>query len=388
MKTAKTRNVHRVKRLTALLLQEYGLPKLGNKRNPLDELVFILLSEKTDEKKYRKAYANLKASFGTWNAVRTAKLADIRKAIDCAGMGQRRAKLIRGMLRSIVARHGKLTLSWLKGMKPDEAERALLALPGVGKKAARCVLLYCFDMPVLPVDIHTFRLGVRLGLVSRRVSYDAAHAVLQEAVPAESRHGFHVAAVAHGRTRCHAIDPRCDGCCLRRSCSHVRAEKPLPVAVRPKPLVVDLFAGAGGMSVGFQEAGFAIAQAVEEDPRVATTYRHNHRNTDVVQEDIRTVDPKALSYANIIGQAIVSKWCPLTWQAFVDFQLQAVSFSRLELEIIRALHGGDTATAVRRAEEEGLLAREEQGFRRSRERDELEEKLSVIGLEVPWRETR
>ena len=93
-------------------------------------------------------------------------------------------------------------------------------------------------------------------------------------------------------------------------------------------------------------------------------------------------------YANIIGQMIVSKWCPLTWQAFVDFQLQAVSFSRLELEIIRALHGGDTATAVRRAEEEGWLVREEQGFRRSRERDELEEKLSVIGLEVPWRETR
>jgi len=94
------------------------------------------------------------------------------------------------------------------------------------------------------------------------------------------------------------------------------------------------------------------------------------------------------SYTNIIGQTIVSKWCPLTWQAFLDFQLQAVSFSRLELEIIRALHSGDIAMAVRRAEEEGLLVREEQGFRRSRERDELEEKLSVIGLEVPWRETR
>ena len=94
------------------------------------------------------------------------------------------------------------------------------------------------------------------------------------------------------------------------------------------------------------------------------------------------------SYTNIIGQTIVSKWCPLTWQAFLDFQLQAVSFSRLELEIIRALHSGDIAMAVRRAEEEGLLVREEQGFRRSRERDELEEKLSVIGLEVPWRKTR
>ena len=99
---------------------------------------------------------------------------------------------------------------------------------------------------------------------------------------------------SHMDARCHAIEPQCDGCCLRRSCSHGRAEKPLPVAVRPKPLAVDLFAGAGGMSVGFQEAGFSIVQAVEEDLRVATTYRHNHRNTDVVQEDLRTVDPKAI----------------------------------------------------------------------------------------------
>jgi DNA (cytosine-5)-methyltransferase 1 len=33
-----------------------------------------------------------------------------------------------------------------------------------------------------------------------------------------------------------------------------------------RPLGVDLFAGAGGMSLGFEQAGFDVAAAVEYDP--------------------------------------------------------------------------------------------------------------------------
>jgi DNA (cytosine-5)-methyltransferase 1 len=52
---------------------------------------------------------------------------------------------------------------------------------------------------------------------------------------------------------------------------------------------VDLFSGAGGMSLGASAAGIKIAFAVEADTHAAATYAHNHRNTFLLQDDIRKV---------------------------------------------------------------------------------------------------
>jgi DNA (cytosine-5)-methyltransferase 1 len=52
---------------------------------------------------------------------------------------------------------------------------------------------------------------------------------------------------------------------------------------------IDLFAGAGGMSVGAGLAGVEVKYAVEMDPHAAKTYRTNHPNTLLLQTDIRKV---------------------------------------------------------------------------------------------------
>jgi thymidylate synthase (FAD) len=46
------------------------------------------------------------------------------------------------------------------------------------------------------------------------------------------------------------------------------------------------------------------------------------------------------SYAEVIGQAIVAKWLPLTWEAFTDYRLYAMTFSRQEVEMLVALISG------------------------------------------------
>lgn len=43
------------------------------------------------------------------------------------------------------------------------------------------------------------------------------------------------------------------------------------------------------------------------------------------------------SYAEIIGRQIVAKWVPAVWEAFVDYKLQACTFSNQEMQIIRSL---------------------------------------------------
>ena len=57
-------------------------------------------------------------------------------------------------------------------------------------------------------------------------------------------------------------------------------------------LGIDLFAGAGGLSVGAEMAGVSVLHAIEFNESAAMTYRHNHPYTNVICEDIRKVDPK------------------------------------------------------------------------------------------------
>ena len=58
-----------------------------------------------------------------------------------------------------------------------------------------------------------------------------------------------------------------------------------------KYIGIDLFAGAGGLSVGAEMAGVSILHAIELNESAAKTYRRNHPDTNVLCEDIRKVDP-------------------------------------------------------------------------------------------------
>ena len=61
-----------------------------------------------------------------------------------------------------------------------------------------------------------------------------------------------------------------------------------------KPLAIDLYAGAGGMSLGFESSGFRIVGAVESDPVHVETYCSNFPDTPVAQEDISCVSGEDL----------------------------------------------------------------------------------------------
>lgn len=54
--------------------------------------------------------------------------------------------------------------------------------------------------------------------------------------------------------------------------------------------VIDLFAGCGGFSLGFSQAGFQVRTAVEIDPSIAAAYQKNHPDTRVIIDDIRAVE--------------------------------------------------------------------------------------------------
>ncbi len=65
--------------------------------------------------------------------------------------------------------------------------------------------------------------------------------------------------------------------------------------------LVDLFAGCGGFSQGFNNAGFESVLAVEIDQWASETYAANHPSTQVITEDVRNVTVKSLKLSNVDG---------------------------------------------------------------------------------------
>jgi DNA (cytosine-5)-methyltransferase 1 len=76
--------------------------------------------------------------------------------------------------------------------------------------------------------------------------------------------------------------------------------------------VIDLFAGAGGATQGLKDAGFDVLGAIESDVVAAETYRANHPDVQLVDQDIRDVDPEELRLELGLGRGDLTllKACP------------------------------------------------------------------------------
>ena len=76
-----------------------------------------------------------------------------------------------------------------------------------------------------------------------------------------------------------------------------------------KPVAIDLFCGAGGLSLGLKSVGFRIAAGVELDRLAARTFKLNNPRAISISGDIRTVSPWALK-KDIGGRIDLLAACP------------------------------------------------------------------------------
>jgi endonuclease III len=113
---------------------------LGNKEDPLDELIFIILSNKSREQIYFGTFDALKRRFATWDEAAEAPVAEIAETIRFGGLADKKSRAIKLLLEAIVTEIGRADLSSLHELDDASAEAFLRGLPGVGSKTARCVL--------------------------------------------------------------------------------------------------------------------------------------------------------------------------------------------------------------------------------------------------------
>lgn len=74
--------------------------------------------------------------------------------------------------------------------------------------------------------------------------------------------------------------------------------------------LISLFAGAGGMDLGFEKAGFNVLVANEYDPKICPTYKHNHKHTKLIEGDIRNLVESELpdDICGLIGGPPCQSW--------------------------------------------------------------------------------
>ena len=210
----------------------YGTPDLGNKVDPVDELVYIILSRRTREGAYQAAYKALKKKYRRWEQLAEAAEAEIESVIAFSGLGRRKARSLKRALGALVDRFGKCTLEPTRSWTDDTTRDFLCQLPEVGPKSAACVMVCSLDRPAFPVDAHVGRVLARLGIFRGvgielvGTDHKAKQRLLWDAVPPVLRYALHVNLLVHGRVTCLPRKPRCDGCVLLAYCEHGQQTRP------------------------------------------------------------------------------------------------------------------------------------------------------------------
>jgi endonuclease III len=211
----------RVRAIRDRLREAYGKPVERIHRAPIDELVLTVLSQNTNDRNRDVAYTRLRERFSSWDEVRDAPVLEVEDAIRPGGLAPTKAVRIQEILRAL----GDDDLSELADEPLEQARERLVALPGVGRKTAACVLLFSFGRPDIPVDTHVFRVGTRLGLFRPGGSLEEAHDEMLRLVDPEDSYEIHASLIRHGRRTCVARNPRCLECPLLSLCPYGRARR-------------------------------------------------------------------------------------------------------------------------------------------------------------------
>ncbi len=187
---------------------ETTLKKLD--RNPFNVLIGTILSQRTRDENTYVASQRLFAKYSTPEELANADLKVVEELIKPAGFYKNKAQMIIAASRALVDNHDSKV--------PDELDD-LLALPGVGRKTANCVLVYGYKIPAMPVDTHVHRISNLWGLVNTMTA-DETEDELVRIIPKKYWIDINRLMVRHGQVVCKSTGPRCLVCQIADFCNY------------------------------------------------------------------------------------------------------------------------------------------------------------------------
>jgi DNA (cytosine-5)-methyltransferase 1 len=151
-----------------------------------------------------------------------------------------------------------------------------------------------------------------------------------------------------------------------------------------RPVGVDLFAGAGGLSLGFEQAGFDVVAAVEIDPVHCAVHKYNFPQTAVIAQSVVGLTATQIRETAGIGDAEVDcvfGGAPCQGFSLIGHRVFDDPRNKLVLEFVRIVAELNARTFVFE-NVKGLTVGKHQTFLK-----ELVTAFDEVGYEVriPWK---
>ena len=182
-----------------------GAVELGE---PFKVLIATVISQRTREEQTTIVSNRLFARYPDAAALAEAPVDVLERMLHGSLYPEVKAPRLKEIARILRDQYG--------GQVPQTIDE-LLALPGVGRKTANCVLVYAFNVAALCVDVHVHRISNRLGWVQTKTP-DQTEIALSRILPAPYWLTVNRLMLLHGRATCLPSVPQCYRCPVRQWC--------------------------------------------------------------------------------------------------------------------------------------------------------------------------
>jgi endonuclease-3 len=200
------------------LQQSHGSTMLGNFGNddPWQTLIATILSARSRDETTEIVARELFQIYPDCASLAAAPVRKVEKLVKRSGFYKTKARRIIQVSKILMAQHD--------GQVPGDMD-SLLALPGVGRKTASCVLVFAFARSAIPVDTHVHRISNRLGWV-RTKTPEKTELALRKLIQETDWLPINDLFVFHGKNICKPIRPLCTICTVERYCAKRIKKKP------------------------------------------------------------------------------------------------------------------------------------------------------------------
>ena len=179
-----------------------------NYNSPFELLVAVILSAQCTDERVNVITSRIFPRLNTPEKMGALTQEQMEAEIRDCGLYHAKAKNLLGACHMLVERFHSTIPSDIK---------TLMELPGVGQKTANVVASIIYNVPVIAVDTHVFRVSHRLGM-AKGADPLATEKELQKAIPMEKWSDAHHWFIWHGRKVCKARKPLCSQCVLLEEC--------------------------------------------------------------------------------------------------------------------------------------------------------------------------
>lgn len=208
-------NPQKRKEIFARLKAENPTPTTElNYTTPFELLVAVTLSAQATDKSVNKATDNLFPVANTPETIYALGEEGLKKYIKTIGLYNSKAKNVIKTCKLLIDQHNSVV--------PDD-QKALEALPGVGRKTANVIRNTAFGHPTIAVDTHIFRVANRTKLAPGKTVLEVEKKLLKF-VPEDYKLDAHHWLILHGRYTCVARKPRCGACVIEDLCEYKKKE--------------------------------------------------------------------------------------------------------------------------------------------------------------------